>query len=189
MNDKDNLFGYQVRLYQLNEEDGGGWAAEVPELPGCFSDGETPEEALVNVRDAILGWMEIAKEDGKTIPPPGESIDLQYSGKFTVRVPKTLHKKLVEKANEENISLNQLVNFLLSYNLGYLNREMVIDNHKEQAAGFDDEICVEQWRISFKKNEARKNLQFEDILKILKYNTPREMNLIQGELYNDRERK
>ena len=34
--DTENLFGFQARLYQLKEEDGGGWAAEIPELPGCF---------------------------------------------------------------------------------------------------------------------------------------------------------
>lgn len=142
MNDKDNLFGYQVRLYQLSEEDGGGWAAEVPDLPGCFSDGDSPEEALTNVRDAILGWIEIAKEDGKEIPQPSIGVESQYSGKFTVRVAKTLHKKLVDKANEENISLNQLVNTLLSYNLGYLHGDMAFKNNREQAAGSDDEVLV-----------------------------------------------
>ena len=42
-----------VVITPLTAEDGGGFAATVPDLPGCMSDGETPEEALGNVRDAI----------------------------------------------------------------------------------------------------------------------------------------
>ena len=53
---------YPVRLERLAEEDGGGYPATVPDLPGCMSDGETPEEALQNVRDAIASWIEAAKE-------------------------------------------------------------------------------------------------------------------------------
>ncbi|MBI5667479.1 MAG: type II toxin-antitoxin system HicB family antitoxin [Chloroflexi bacterium] len=55
----------QVLLYQ--DEDG-VWIAEVPSLPGCGSDGETREEALANVREAIDLWIEDALERGETIP-------------------------------------------------------------------------------------------------------------------------
>jgi len=40
------------------------WVAEVPSLPGCVSQGETREEALANIREAIDGWLEIAQERG-----------------------------------------------------------------------------------------------------------------------------
>jgi antitoxin HicB len=45
---------YPVVVEPLPEEEGGGFAAIVPDLLGCMSDGETPEEALGNVRDAIV---------------------------------------------------------------------------------------------------------------------------------------
>ena len=61
---------YEVRISALSEEDGGGFVAVVPELPGCMSDGETPQEALTNVRDAIASWMETAEALGRTIPAP-----------------------------------------------------------------------------------------------------------------------
>ncbi len=46
----------QVVLFPDPED--GGWVVEVPSLPGCISQGETKEEALANVRDAIDTWIE-----------------------------------------------------------------------------------------------------------------------------------
>ena len=61
---------YAVRIERLADSDGGGYVATVPDLPGCMSDGETPEEALKNVQDAIESWMEAAKEWNEEIPKP-----------------------------------------------------------------------------------------------------------------------
>ena len=54
----------------LTEDDGGGFAATVPDLPGCMSDGETPEEALTNIRDAIEAWIATAHDLGHSVPEP-----------------------------------------------------------------------------------------------------------------------
>lgn len=61
---------YEVRIRPLSEADGGGFMAEMPELPGCMSDGETPQEALENAYDAIVCWMEAAREMGRSVPDP-----------------------------------------------------------------------------------------------------------------------
>lgn len=61
---------YPVVITPLTADDGGGFAATVPDLPGCMSDGETPEEALRNVREAIDTWIELARELGHVIPQP-----------------------------------------------------------------------------------------------------------------------
>lgn len=61
---------YNVSVGPLSVEDGGGYAAWVPDLPGCISDGETPEEALENAYDAIACWIEGAEEAGQAIPQP-----------------------------------------------------------------------------------------------------------------------
>lgn len=61
---------YEVRIRALSEEDGGGFLATVPELPGCMSDGETRVEALTNVEDAIESWIEAARKLRRTIPAP-----------------------------------------------------------------------------------------------------------------------
>jgi len=61
---------YPVLIEALCPEDGGGFVATVPDLPGCMSDGETPEEALANVRDAVDAWIEEARALGRGVPVP-----------------------------------------------------------------------------------------------------------------------
>ncbi len=115
---RNNLFGYSVRLTQIAEADGGGWLAEVPELSGCMSNGETPEDALANAKEAVECWLAAANEDGITPPQPKYYEDDVYSGKFTLRLPKSLHKTLSKQAEREGTSLNQLVLSMISFSLG-----------------------------------------------------------------------
>ena len=61
---------YRVVIEPLSEEDGGGFVATVPELPGCMSDGETRAEALTNVEDAIAIWLHCARKMGRAVPEP-----------------------------------------------------------------------------------------------------------------------
>ncbi|MQL53672.1 toxin-antitoxin system HicB family antitoxin [Desulfofundulus thermobenzoicus] len=109
---------YPVVLRKLSPEDGGGWLAEIPELPGCMSDGETPQEALANIEDAKRAWIEVAIQRGQQVPLPESDSDDDYSGKFTLRLPKFLHRQLVKAAKKEGVSLNQYVIALLSFNFG-----------------------------------------------------------------------
>jgi antitoxin HicB len=63
---------YSVVVEPLSESDGGGFVAFVPDLPGCMSDGETPEDALANVSDAIEEWIAAARDLGHEIPAPSK---------------------------------------------------------------------------------------------------------------------
>jgi predicted RNase H-like HicB family nuclease len=47
----------------------GYWVAECPSLPGCISQGQTREEALTNIREAIAGYVAALEEDGLPVPP------------------------------------------------------------------------------------------------------------------------
>jgi predicted RNase H-like HicB family nuclease len=49
---------YPVIIEPLPEAEGGGFVALVPDLPGCMSDGETAEEAVTSVKDAIAAWID-----------------------------------------------------------------------------------------------------------------------------------
>jgi predicted RNase H-like HicB family nuclease len=55
----------QVILYP---GESGYWVAECPSLPGCVSQGTTKEEAIVNVREAIEGYVLALREDGLKVP-------------------------------------------------------------------------------------------------------------------------
>jgi antitoxin HicB len=67
-------YSYQIKIMKLSEDDGGGFIAIVPELPGCISDGESYEDALKNAKLAIEDWIETAKEIDRKIPLPKEQI-------------------------------------------------------------------------------------------------------------------
>jgi predicted RNase H-like HicB family nuclease len=67
---------YAVVVEPLPVEEGGGFVATVPDLPGCMSDGATPEEALANVQDAIVTWIEAANDLGHAVPKPSRRMAL-----------------------------------------------------------------------------------------------------------------
>jgi antitoxin HicB len=65
-----NVLDYPITIERLPPEDGGGFVAYALDLAGCMSDGDTQEQAIVNVRDAIGAWMEEAHRMGRRIPDP-----------------------------------------------------------------------------------------------------------------------
>jgi antitoxin HicB len=109
---------YRVTLTPDTDEDGrSGWVAEVVELPGCVSQGATPDEAVERVRDAMEGWIAVALEDGRDIPTPRE--ESEYSGRFVVRLPTSLHAQVARQAEAEGVSLNQFVTASLAAATGW----------------------------------------------------------------------
>ncbi len=94
----------------------GGYVAEIEVLPGCISQGDTLEETYENIEEARRLWIEIAFEDGQLIPEPRQ--EEEYSGKFFIRAPKSLHHKLDQEAKREGVSLNQYLVSTLSYAVG-----------------------------------------------------------------------
>ena len=94
----------------------GGYVAEIEDLPGCYSQGKTLEEAMEMIEEARRMWLESAYEDGLDIPLPRDLE--QYSGKFFVRAPRTLHRKLGQMAKREGVSLNQYLVSTLSEAVG-----------------------------------------------------------------------
>ena len=103
---------YTIKLKLIEDESGKYYFAKIEELEGCWADGETEEKALKNLKEAMELWIDIKLEKGFDIPLP--KAENEYSGKFVVRIPKTLHRMLSEKAEEEGISLNQYALYKLS---------------------------------------------------------------------------
>ncbi|MBS3976754.1 MAG: toxin-antitoxin system HicB family antitoxin [Syntrophomonadaceae bacterium] len=106
---------YRIVLYPSGQ---GEYAAEVPELPGCISQGQSVAEVYKMIEDAKICWLETALEDGIEIPEPSQ-LNAEYSGRLNIRIPKSLHRTLVEKAKAEKISLNQYINYQLSKGTGH----------------------------------------------------------------------
>lgn len=103
---------YNFLMQKMDDESGQYYFGKVLELDGCQSDGDTIEELESNLKEAMYGWISVKLDYGYPVPEP--ILDDDYSGKFIVRIPKSLHKSLALKAKKENISLNQYVLFKLS---------------------------------------------------------------------------
>lgn len=88
----------------LIPESEGGYSAEILEFPGCYSYGDTPEEALKNLNDAAMNWIEAAQEQGQFIPEPFDAGDA--SGRIALRLPRNLHRKAAQMAQRDRVSLN-----------------------------------------------------------------------------------
>ena len=107
--------GLQYRIELMRDDSDPSepvWFAKIFELPGCITEADTAEEATEMIQDAMTAWLETALEAGRAIPEPRPAEN--YSGKFVVRLPKSLHRELAESAKREGVSLNQLVNVALS---------------------------------------------------------------------------
>lgn len=107
---------YPTQLTEIPAEDGGGYLIEIPLLKGCVSDGETITEALKNIEEAKEEWFAYMLENNLSIPEPADIS--KYSGKFVVRIPKSLHKTISEQSRLEGLSLNQYVANSLAYVAG-----------------------------------------------------------------------
>lgn len=107
---------YSFDLRPLSKAQGGGWLITWPDLAGCMSDGETPEEAIENGRNAFTAWMAVRQGDLRK-PAPKPSASVGKPARFVLRTPKSMHARLVARAEAEGVSLNTLVTTLLAERL------------------------------------------------------------------------
>lgn len=114
---------YRVELTPAEE---GGWFVRLPDLPYCMSQGETVDEAMVMIRDAQRAWLTVALQDSRPIPEPREpsyaaAEDEEYSGRFNIRLPRSLHRQLALAAEAESVSLNLFAATILARAVGHAN--------------------------------------------------------------------
>jgi predicted RNase H-like HicB family nuclease len=111
---------YNIVMRHISDESGDYFFAFVQEFEGCVSDGETLENAYANILEAMEGWIETKLDGGFKIPEPAGQIK-EYSGKFLVRIPKDLHRKLIIEAERQGVSLNQYALYMLASGRPYAN--------------------------------------------------------------------
>jgi predicted HicB family RNase H-like nuclease len=108
MRPKDDRFTYRVTWSEEDNEHV-GLCAEFPSLSWLAKD---PEAALRGIRKVVREVIEDMEKEGEAVPDP---ISLKrYSGRFVVRIPPQVHKKLAIEAAEAGVSLNRLASSKLS---------------------------------------------------------------------------
>ncbi len=108
---------YNISLRRVSVDGDALFEARVKEFPDATEYAETAQEAYELALDTVEASLEVLQENGKPIPKPSETID-EYSGRVTLRVPKSLHRTLALAAKDEEISLNQYMVSLLSFHAG-----------------------------------------------------------------------
>ena len=106
-NEQLKIDQYPFTVRPLSLDDGGGYLIEYPDIPGCKSDGETPEEAVVNGKDALRCMLLTMLEFGDPIPEPGSA----------TRLPPDLLERLEKRAMAEGKSAQSLLAAILRESL------------------------------------------------------------------------
>jgi predicted HicB family RNase H-like nuclease len=131
MNDIDR---YAITIIKGEFEGEICFRATVRELPDIMEFADTADEAYELARDAIETTAAIFSEKGRVMPTVHPEVD-EYSGRVTLRLPKTVHKCLAETAITENVSLNHYLVTLLTSNFGFLHSLKMLKTHHSWEIG------------------------------------------------------
>jgi predicted RNase H-like HicB family nuclease len=104
--------GLSYRVEVIEDKEEGGYALHCPELRGCVTCADTLEKGFEMIEDAKKCWFTACMEEGIPIPEPSRLEE--YSGQFKLRMPKSLHKTLMDRSRQEGVSMNQYCLYLLS---------------------------------------------------------------------------
>ncbi len=103
---------YPIEVFWSDEDE--GFIAIALDLPGASAWGKTETDAIKELHTVIELWIKAAKRAGNPVPQPSDRGDVNYSGKFLMRVPRRLHAELARAAKAQGVSLNQYVLYLLT---------------------------------------------------------------------------
>ena len=142
-------FSYPIEILKLADSEGGGFIAEIPFLgrDAFTGQGETIDEALKSLQEVKEFLFEDYLKNNIEIPLPPKDED--YSGKFVVRVPKYLHRELVEKAKKNGVSLN-------TYCIALLGERHSLGSFEESLSTLCADIREIKSRISYKYEDDLK---------------------------------
>ena len=123
---KDLATRYEIGVVP-NEH--GGYYGRVPDFPTIFTGGQTAEEAFRNALEAVELMLEEVEQRGQPVPEPLSA----FSGRFNVRLPRSLHRDLVRRAESQGVSLNAIVSLLLSRAVGLEAGRVAAKDHRRLA--------------------------------------------------------
>lgn len=119
---------YPFNVFQMQVEQHVFWVAKSAQLNGCIGQGDSMEDAINELAENEEAWLETAKDLGLPIPNVAVEQVQEYSGKLTLRVSSSVHKKAAMLAKREGISLNQYINdAVTSYNSELMSASYISD--------------------------------------------------------------
>lgn len=151
---------YKIEIMKAPEDEG-GYLAYIQQLD-CWGDGETVEEAMAEVIAVGNDIIDIAIEDGVSLPIPNKFKEEEFSGKLSLRLPKFLHGELARIAEEENCSINQLIQSYISIGIGksFGDKKITINVVNKNGVGDIQESVIKKsddiWMRNIYKNADRK---------------------------------
>jgi len=143
------------------------YEARAKEFPGISAFESSAQEAYEYVIDAIETLEVMHNEKGTPMPSPFAPED-DYSGRVTLRIPKSLHRQLAEAADDDGVSLNQYINSQLSYALGTRNSRSSLVN---LFTGANDQVA---------KNISTKGRRLTKVTPIQNYRTTNDSTSLAG---------
>lgn len=126
---------YSITVRRFFEEGSHVFRATVRELPHVHGVGDTYSEAYEMALEAIDGLKTMAAEDGAPFPEPAQEGMVDWSGRVTLRLPKSLHRLASEVAEDEAVSLNQ---FLVTVIADAVARKSAVPFAGERARGVEE---------------------------------------------------
>ncbi len=120
------MANYEIRVIPKSDIDGVTyWTAYFPAVEGCVGGGSTAEEAIKEAEENLEIFLEYLKSEN--IDTPIEYEETSYSGKIALRVPKSTHKKLAERSEDEGVSINMILNNAIEHYLGMVEYDCKLD--------------------------------------------------------------
>ena len=96
---------------EVHESPGGGFFVTHPDLDGCMAEGSKLDEAISNLANSRELWIEARLAGGFSVPEPQSD---EFSGRVSLRMMPSLHARLAQLAKKREVSLNLLINSVLS---------------------------------------------------------------------------
>lgn len=166
--DKEYYLGldYPILISKINDEGDILFTASIKELPGLIVYGESLDEVYEEIELAKADWIEANLEWGREIKEPLLDSVENYSGKVTLRMPKSLHRNVKERSEIEGVSLNQTIIQLINDGLLRQNQnaiEQLVDQMKDTTSQFsqaiEEKVSVPEQHYHFAFKRAPEKIQ------------------------------